>query len=98
MILTHTLFFKTTLSTFRKFVSTTALIMQGSADGSTRKKDSHRLIYKDLGIQPGTGPLLPGVREPLIETFLIITYLALLSARDRAVATLFLCFPSGNVF
>lgn len=50
--------------------------MQGSADGSTRKEDSHRLIYKDLGIQPGTGPLLPGVREPLVEPFLIITYLA----------------------
>lgn len=98
MILSQTLFFKTTLSAFRRFVSTTALIMQGSADGSTRKEDSHRLIYKDLGIQPGTGPLLPGVREPLTEPCLIITYLALLSARDRAVPTLFLCFPSGNIF
>lgn len=80
------------------FVSTTALIMQGSADGSMSKEGSHRLIYKDLGIQPGTSPLLPGVREPLIEPFLIITYLALLSTRDGAVPTLFFCFLSGNIF
>lgn len=66
--------------------------MQGLADGSMRKEDRHRLIYKDLGIQPGTGPFLPGVREPLIEPFLIITYLALPSARDGAVPLLCL-FP-----
>jgi len=72
--------------------------MQGSADGSTRQEDSHRLIYKGMGIQPGTGPFLPGVREPLIEPFLIITHLALPSGRDRAVPTLFLCFLSGKIF
>lgn len=70
--------------------------MQGHA-GGTKKEDSHRWIYKDLGMQPGTAPLFLGVREPLIEPFLIITYLALLSARVRAVPTLFLCFLSGNI-
>lgn len=42
-------------------------------------------------------PSLLGTREPLIEPFLIITYLALLSARVRAVPTLFLSFLSGNI-
>lgn len=57
-----------------------------------------QIDLESLGIQPDTAPLFLGVRDPLIEpNFLILTNLALLSARGQGCSTLFLCFLSGNI-